>query len=270
MNNQKAAVSRRLSDPDFQGTLVNRCLALTLGMGALLAVSLIHDAYVWLNPVEPRYFFVDGKHLPKPVVALDSPIVDDTELLDWTVKAVLAPYNVDYFNYPTELNTASRRFTVRGWNTFAQSFVNQGNFEELKRARLLCHAQSQRAAEMLSPRSRNSCTSHGVIGPVSIPMLASSPACPRTARSICFGSVRHWPRQSLRPASSTTQIDVSFCETSKPTNRAIGQPPCVNRRATAPGPRHYEWFWLPTAITRCPHMHQRRSAVQRRHAKPDR
>jgi len=146
MKNQQAAVSRRLSDPDFQGTLVNRCLALTLGMGALLAVSLIHDAYVWLNPVEPRYFFVDGKHLPKPVVALDSPIVDDTELLDWTVKAVLAPYNVDYFNYPAELNTASRRFTVRGWNTFADSYVRQGNFDELKRARLLCHAQTQRAA----------------------------------------------------------------------------------------------------------------------------
>ena len=67
-------------------------------------------------------------------------------MLEWTVKAVLAPYNVDYYNFPVELNTASRRFTVRGWNTFAQSFISQGNFDELKRARLLCHAQSQRAA----------------------------------------------------------------------------------------------------------------------------
>jgi intracellular multiplication protein IcmL len=115
-------------------------------MGALLAVSLIHDAYVWMNPIEPRYFFVDGKNPPRPAVALDSPIVDDTELLEWTVKAVLAPYNVDYFNYPVELNTASRRFTVKGWNTFASSYIAQGNFDELKRARLLCHAQSQRAA----------------------------------------------------------------------------------------------------------------------------
>ena len=146
MKNQREAVARRLSDPEFQGILVNRCLALTLGMGVLLSLSLLHDAYVWLHPVQPRYFFVDGKHLPKPVVALDSPIVDDTELLDWTVKAVLAPYNVDYFNYATQLNTASRRFTVRGWNTFANSYVAQGNFDELKRARLLCHAQSQRAA----------------------------------------------------------------------------------------------------------------------------
>ena len=146
MRNQKAAVAQRLSDPDFQGKLVQRCLALTIVMAVALLVSLIHDAYEWAHPVPPKYFFVDGKHAPRPVVALDSPIVDDPELLDWTVKAVLAPYNVDYFNYPVELNTASRRFTLRGWNTFAQSFISQGNFEELKRARLLCHAQSQRAA----------------------------------------------------------------------------------------------------------------------------
>ena len=99
MTNHDAAVTRRLSDPDFQAVLVNRCLALTLGIAALLGVSLIHDAYVWLNPVEPRYFFVDGKNPPRPVVALDSPIVSDTELLEWTVEAVLAPYNVDYQNY---------------------------------------------------------------------------------------------------------------------------------------------------------------------------
>src|SRR5208283_281182 len=92
MKNQTAAVTRRLSDPDFQASLVSRCLALTLGMGALLALALAHDAIVWLNPVQPRYFFVDGKNPPKPVVALDSPIVDDTELLEWTVKAILAPY----------------------------------------------------------------------------------------------------------------------------------------------------------------------------------
>src|SRR5271165_5758266 len=146
MRNHHAAVIRRLSDPDFQGSLVNKCLALTLGMGALLAVSLAHDAWLWTHPVPPRYFFTDGKHAPRPVLALDSPIVDDTQLLEWAVQAILAPYNVDYFNYPTELNTASRRFTLRGWNTFANSFIAQGNFDELKRARLLCHAQSQRAA----------------------------------------------------------------------------------------------------------------------------
>lgn len=146
MRNSSAAVSRRLSDPDFQGYLVSRCLGLTVVMAGLLAISIAHDAWLWTHPVAPRYFFTDGKNAPRPVVALDSPIVDDTQLLQWTVQAVLAPYNVDYYNYPIELNTASRKFTLRGWNTFAQSFISRGNFDELKRARLLCHAQTDRAA----------------------------------------------------------------------------------------------------------------------------
>ena len=146
MKNAHAAVTRRLSDPDFQGALVTKCLGLTLGLGALLAVSLIHDAYVWMNPVKPLFFISDGKGFTRPLTPVDSPIIGDTELLEWTVQAAVAPYNVDYFTYAKELNTASRRFTVRGWNTFASSYVGQGNFDELKRARLLCHAQSQRAA----------------------------------------------------------------------------------------------------------------------------
>jgi intracellular multiplication protein IcmL len=62
------------------------------------------------------------------------------------VSAILAPYNIDYYNYPSELSQASHQFTLRGWNTFANSFINSGNFNELKSARLLCHAQTERAA----------------------------------------------------------------------------------------------------------------------------
>ena len=85
MRNQTAAVARRLSDPDFQGTLVNRCLALTLGMG-VAARRRRCSMTPGFGPIrfQPRYFFTDGKHAPRPVVALDSPIVDDTELLEWS------------------------------------------------------------------------------------------------------------------------------------------------------------------------------------------
>ena len=146
MANQNAAITRRLSDPDFQGQLVSRCLLLTSVMAGLLAVSLVHDAWMWVHPPQPKFYIVDGKGPPREVRGLDSPVLDDAELLDWTVKAALAPYDIDYYNYPILLNTASRRFTVRGWNTFAASFIDKGNFDEIKRARLLCHAQAQRAA----------------------------------------------------------------------------------------------------------------------------
>ncbi len=146
MQNQGAAVARRLSDPDFQASLVNKCIGLTICMAVLLGLSLTHDAYVWMNPSQGTFFRIDGRTPPQPLVPLSSPIVDDTELLQWSVKAVLAPYSVNYHDYPEQLNTAGRRFTPNGWNTFAEEFKRTGNLDAMKRARLLCYAQAQRAA----------------------------------------------------------------------------------------------------------------------------
>lgn len=146
MPNQANAVTRRLSDPDFQAWLVTRLILLTLAMMALLGMSLAHDAFVWLNPPKPSFFRFDGRNPPQPLVALDSPIVDDTELLQWAVKAVLAVYSVNYHDYPEQLNTAGQRFTANGWNSFATVYKQTGNLEAMKRARLTCYAQTQRAA----------------------------------------------------------------------------------------------------------------------------
>jgi intracellular multiplication protein IcmL len=146
MQNDRAAIMRKLSDPDFQASLVNKCIALVLGMGAIIIAFVIHDIYIWANPPTPRYFYVDGKNPPRPVVPLTSPIVDDQQLLDWTVRAVLAAYNVNYHDYPEQLNAASRRFSHNGWNSFAQSYISGGNYDAMKKAMLLCFAQAQRAA----------------------------------------------------------------------------------------------------------------------------
>ena len=146
MQNQSAAVHRRLSDPDFQGSVVRLCLLAVVALTAAVIALLAHDAYVWTHPPASKFFRIDGKNVPQPMVALDSPIMDDDELLQWTVKWVLAPYNVNYHDYPQQLNTAGRHYTQNGWNSFAAAYVQGGNFEEMKRARLLCYGQAQRAA----------------------------------------------------------------------------------------------------------------------------
>lgn len=146
MQNQSAAVSRRLSDPDYQARLVGLSLSLNIMLAVALLAFVVHDTYVWMHPPTPKFFRVDGKTVPAPIAALDSPIVDDDELLQWTVKAVLAAYNVNYNDYPEQLNTAGRRFSTNGWNTFAASFAKSGNLEAIKRGRMLCYAQAQRAA----------------------------------------------------------------------------------------------------------------------------
>jgi intracellular multiplication protein IcmL len=145
MKNQTAAVTRRLSDPDFQAWVVRHCFLLVVVQSLLLAVFVTHDAYVWGHPAKPVYFFVDGHNPPTPAVALDSPIVDDTELLEWAVKWVLAPYNVNYHDFPQQLNAAGQHYTQNGWASFGASYIKGGNFDEMQRARLTCYAQAQRS-----------------------------------------------------------------------------------------------------------------------------
>lgn len=146
MQNQAAAVNRRLSDPDFQGWVVRHSILLVVALSALLAVFVAHDAYVWAHPVKPQYFFVDGHNPPMPAVALDSPIVDDAELLEWAVKWVLAPYNINYHDFPQQLNTAGRHYTKNGWSSFGLSYIKARNFDKLQEARMTCYAQAQRSA----------------------------------------------------------------------------------------------------------------------------
>lgn len=146
MQNSAAAVRRRVSDPDFQSSLVKWSFGLSAALALALAASLFHDVVIWQNPPKPQFFFVDGRNPPRPAVALDSPIVDDVQLLQWTVHAILQTYSVDYHNYPSQLNTAGTAYSEQGWSTFAQSYIKAGNFEQMKKARLLCFAQAQRAA----------------------------------------------------------------------------------------------------------------------------
>jgi intracellular multiplication protein IcmL len=146
MQNQHAAVSRRLSDPDFQAALVNKSISLSIGLFAVVIAFAIHDVYVWLNPPTSKYFFVDGKNPPHPVAALNSPIVNDAELLNWTVRSLLAVYNVNYHDYPVEFSTARQKFSDSGWRSFGVSYKSSGNFNAMLEGRLLCFAQAQRSA----------------------------------------------------------------------------------------------------------------------------
>lgn len=145
MQNTHAATSRRLSDPDFQASLVSKCIALATGASLLAATLVVHDIYAWTHPPTPKYFVIDGRKA-REVTALDSPVVDDAQLLDWATRAMLAPYNVNYNDYPQQLSAATRKFTLRGWNSYAVSLTETKNFETMKRGRLLCFAQGQKAA----------------------------------------------------------------------------------------------------------------------------
>ena len=146
MSNHPAAVARKLSDPDFMQTLLRRSFAIQTAM-AVTIVGLAAD-HIWVahHPPAPHYFYTDGKGTPYEIAALDAPVMSDDELLEWTVRSVLAAYTVNFKEYRDQLNRASAHFTIKGWNTFGSEFIQTGNFEKMQRARLVVTAQPDQAA----------------------------------------------------------------------------------------------------------------------------
>ena len=166
MQNQAAAVSRRMSDPDFAAKALNSSLWLNVAMLAIIGLLAARDIYKSTHEPDPRYFRIDGVNPPQAMLARSSPIVDDTQLLQWSVKAILALYNINYHDYPEQLSVAGRRFTRQGWDSFAVAFRDTRNLEAMKAARLLCFAQTQRAAIIRDARVIDGALSYDVQVPI--------------------------------------------------------------------------------------------------------
>jgi intracellular multiplication protein IcmL len=146
MRNQSAAINRRLSDPEFTQALLRRSF-LVHGIQSLATIGLIGDiAWRDANPPRPHYFYTDGNGAPREVYPLDYPVMSDADVAVWTVNSVVAAYTIDFANYRDQLSSASQHFTIAAWRSFGTAFINSGNFEKLKEARLVSSAQPERAA----------------------------------------------------------------------------------------------------------------------------
>ena len=145
MKNQSQAVDRKLSDPEFSQALLRRSFLIQSVLAAGI-VGLVADR-IWMShhPPQPKFFYTDGKGTPYEIQPLDAPVMSEADLLIWTTKSIVAAYTVNFKEYRDQLSRAAAHFTVRGWNSFGAAFIETGNFEKLKRARLVATAVPERA-----------------------------------------------------------------------------------------------------------------------------
>lgn len=150
MRNARAAIERRLLDPDFLQHILRRAftafvasLALNLVLGIALAVSVSHTPHV-------RYIYHDSLGRPRELIVTDQPYFSDSEVMNWAVQKVTNLYTMDYVHYARHLNEAAVDFDVSSWNAWAQSFQGPGNIEFIKNKRVFLTATPQSAATIRS------------------------------------------------------------------------------------------------------------------------
>ena len=146
MRNQSAAISRKLADPEYTQALLRRSFGLHAIQGIVIIGLIGIIAWETVHPPHPHYFYTDGKGTPREVFPLDYPVMSDADVAVWTVNSVVAAYTIDFRNYRDQLSRASQHFTTAAWRSFGTAFINSGNFEKLKVARLVSSAQPERAA----------------------------------------------------------------------------------------------------------------------------
>ena len=146
MSNQSAAVDRKLSDPAFTQSLLRRSFLIITVLAVGNVGQLAERVWISHHPPPAHFFYTDGTHTPYEIVPLDAPVMSEADLKTWTVQSVVSAYTLNFKEYRDQLSKASAHFTIAGWNSFGTAFINTGNLDQLKRARLVASAQPERAA----------------------------------------------------------------------------------------------------------------------------
>jgi len=149
MRNQDAAIRRKLSDPEFLQSMLRRSF-LVQGLTGVALIAMVTDHF-WrdAHPPRPHYFYTDGTNTPREVLPLDAPVMSDAEVVNWTIASVVAAYSVDFQHYRKQLSDASQHFTIEAWRSFGESYIQSGNFQKMKDARLSVQATPLQAGVIL-------------------------------------------------------------------------------------------------------------------------
>ncbi len=108
-------------------------IAIALGLSGVLA-------YQILTTSQPKYFASTTTGRVIPLQSLSMPVVTNSYLLQWAELAARSCYNLDFLNYPKQLDQAVSYFTPDGWQSFTSAMKSAGVIDSLKENKLFMAA----------------------------------------------------------------------------------------------------------------------------------
>ncbi len=112
-------------------------LGLLLLLGAVLAVSLGLNVYLFAYQPSPKFLIQTADHQLVGVVPLDQPSFSDERITQWVTEAILAANNWNFADYREALQRACNEyFTPNGCQEYRDALIRIGNLESVKTKRL--------------------------------------------------------------------------------------------------------------------------------------
>ena len=108
------------------------CLILTLLFFIILFLGgiVIYQRVAW---PQPRYFATTPDGRPIPIISLDIPYYDDTNvIINWAAKAVVNIYGLDFVTWRQTLQSSEEYFTPKGYLDFLTALKASTNLNAVK------------------------------------------------------------------------------------------------------------------------------------------
>lgn len=96
--------------------------------------------YLITHRPAPQYFATSADGRITPLYALDQPVVNQGELVQWASQAAVAAYTYNFVNWRDSLQQASQFFTPEGWNQFQQGLKATRNLDTVIAKKLVVTA----------------------------------------------------------------------------------------------------------------------------------
>lgn len=142
MAERSDAAKRLLANPDWLADTNRRSMNLSSG---LVAVCLVFGGYVCWREIQPppvKYFASTPDFDPIPMTPLDEPVMTNSAVVQWTVDAALAAYNMDFLKYQQQSEAAKANFLTVAWNGWGGSYIENRNLEKLRQAGMVAKANT--------------------------------------------------------------------------------------------------------------------------------
>jgi intracellular multiplication protein IcmL len=96
--------------------------------------------YVVSHPTKPAYFATTREGRITPLYALNQPIISQSELLQWSIRAVISSYSFNFVEYEKQFQQSRVFFSPQGWDYFMGALRSSRNLETVIKKKLVATA----------------------------------------------------------------------------------------------------------------------------------
>jgi len=125
---------------DFYRDSYRKVVVALLGMVLIIIILAGIIFFMVASKPTPKYFAATDSGRIIPLVPLNQPNLNESNILQWASKALISVYSFDFVNYQKSFQQNRQYFTSGGWQSFMDALTNAKTIDTVKDRKLVVSA----------------------------------------------------------------------------------------------------------------------------------